>query len=158
MSGDDMKRKHTLIKDFFREVRASRNRFLSIMAIVILGVAFFSGVRAACPDMKLSADTYYDDVNLMDIRVLSTLGLTDEDVDALEQIQGIKAVDPAYSADVLCQMPNSQPVLHLMSYTKDMNQLTVEEGRIPENPDEIFMDQKFMESANLQIGDTVLLD
>lgn len=158
MSGDDMKRKHTLIKDFFREVRASRNRFLSIMAIVILGVAFFSGVRAACPDMKLSADTYYDDVNLMDIRVLSTLGLTDEDVDALEQIQGIKAVDPAYSADVLCQMPNSQPVLHLMSYTKDMNQLSVNEGRIPEKPDEIFMDQKFMESANLQIGDTVLLD
>ena len=158
MSGDDMKRKHTLMKDFFREVRASRNRFLSIMAIVILGVAFFSGVRAACPDMKLSADTYYDDVNLMDIRVLSTLGLTDEDVDALEQIRGIKAVDPAYSADVLCQMANSQPVLHLMSYTKDMNQLTIEEGRIPEKADEIFMDQKFMESVNLQIGDTVLLD
>lgn len=158
MSGDDMKRKHTLIKDFFREVRASRNRFLSIMAIVILGVAFFSGVRAACPDMKLSADTYYDDVNLMDIRVLSTLGLTDEDVDALEQIQGIKAVDPAYSADVLCQMPNSQPVLYLMSYTEDMNQITVVEGKIPEKPDEIFMDQKFMESQNLQIGDTVLLD
>lgn len=153
-----MKRKHTLIKDFFREVRASRNRFLSIMAIVILGVAFFSGVRAACPDMKLSADTYYDDVNLMDIRVLSTLGLTEEDVDALEQIRGIKAVDPAYSADVLCQMPNSQPVLHLMSYTKDMNQLSVAEGRIPEKPDEIFLDQKFMENNNLQIGDTVLFD
>ena len=76
MSGDDMKRKHTLVKDFFREVRASRNRFLSIMAIVILGVAFFSGVRAACPDMRLSADTYYDEVNMMDIRILRKSLLT----------------------------------------------------------------------------------
>ena len=148
-----MNRKHMLVKEFLREIKKSRNRFLSILIIVTLGVAFFSGVRAACPDMKLSADTYFDEANLMDIRVLSTLGLTDEDVKALEEIEGVEKAEPSYSGDVLCRMESSQPVLHLMCLTKDINQVTVKEGRLPEKADEIFMDQKFMENNQLSIGD-----
>ena len=64
-----------MVKDFFREIVKSKNRFLSILVIVALGVAFFSGIRAASPDMKLSADTYYDETSLMDIQVISSLGL-----------------------------------------------------------------------------------
>lgn len=152
-----MNRKHMLVKEFFREIRGSRNRFISILVIVTLGVAFFSGVRAASPDMKLSADTYYDESNLMDIRVLSTLGLTDEDVEALKGIKGIKSVEPSYSADVLCHLDDSQPVLHLMSVTGSMNQVMVLEGRTPKKADEIFMDERFMESNNLEIGDSITL-
>ena len=76
-----------MVKDFFREIVKSKNRFLSILVIVALGVAFFSGIRAASPDMKLSADTYYDETSLMDIQVISSLGLTDEDVEALGQVE-----------------------------------------------------------------------
>ena len=153
LNGDGMNRKHMLVKEFLREIKKSRNRFLSILIIVTLGVAFFSGVRAACPDMKLSADIYFDEANLMDIRVLSTLGLTDEDVKALEEIEGVEKAEPSYSGDVLCRMESSQPVLHLMCLTKDINQVTVKEGRLPEKADEIFMDQKFMENNQLSIGD-----
>lgn len=152
-----MNRKHMLVKDFFREVKGSRNRFLSILLIVMLGVAFFSGVRAACPDMKLSADIYYDQVNLMDIRILGTLGLTDEDVEALEAVEGVREVQPSYSADVLCRLEDSQPVLHLMANTGKINQITVTEGRLPENTDEILLDETFMESAEFQMGDRITL-
>ena len=150
-----MKKKHILIKDFLREVKSSHNRFLSILVIVMLGVAFFSGIRAASPDMELSADLYYDQAELMDIRVLGTLGLTDEDVEELKKIEGVQSVNPSYSQDVLCQLPNSQPVLHLMTLTPDLNQVTVEEGRLPEKADEIFLDRDFFQDYGYQIGDKV---
>ena len=76
-------KKHALHKDFFMEIKKSFHRYASILLIVALGVAFFSGVRASKPDMVLSADIFYDESNLMDIRVISTLGLTDEDVEAI---------------------------------------------------------------------------
>ena len=76
--------KKSLLKDSFREIVKSPNRFLSIFLIVALGTAFFSGVKAAAPDMKNTADIYYDDYNLMDIRILSTMGLTDDDMEAIE--------------------------------------------------------------------------
>lgn len=150
-----MRKKHVLIKDFFREVKKSRNRFLSILVIVVLGVAFFSGIRATSPDMELSADIYYDDANLMDIRVLGTLGLTDDDVSELEKIPGVKAVEPSYSMDVLCRMEDSQPVLHLMTLTKELNQVDVKEGRLPEKADEIFVDQDFLKEYDYKVGDTI---
>ena len=146
-----------MVKDFFREIIRSKNRFLSILVIVALGVAFFSGIRAASPDMKLSADTYYDEASLMDIQAISTLGLTDGDVEALRQIRGVKAVNPAYSADVLCSLPDAQPVVTLMSVTEDMNLLTVEEGRLPQKDDEIFLDEEFLKNENFQVGDSITL-
>lgn len=146
-----------MLKDFFREIVKSKNRFLSILVIVALGVAFLSGIRAASPDMKLSADVYYDESALMDIQVISTLGLTDADVEALEQIDGVQKVNPAYSADVLCSLPDSQPVVTLMSLTEDMNLLTVEEGRLPQQDDEIFLDEEFLKEAGFQVGDSITL-
>ena len=73
---DNRKKDRTLFKDFLREIGGSLNRYLSILLIVMLGVAFYAGVRSAQPDMQLSADTLYDEKNMMDIRVLGTLGLT----------------------------------------------------------------------------------
>ena len=74
-------KKNALAKDFFMEIKKTRNRFLSIMLIAALGVAFFAGVRAAAPDMNMSADLLYDKSNFMDIRVLSDLGLTEKDIE-----------------------------------------------------------------------------
>lgn len=147
-----------MVKDFFREIVKSKNRFLSILVIVALGVAFFSGIRAASPDMKLSADTYYDETSLMDIQVISSLGLTDEDVEALGQVEGVRTVNPAYSADVLCSLSDSQPVLTLMSLTEDVNKLTVSEGRLPQKDDEIFLDEEFLKSEGFQVGESITLE
>lgn len=150
-------RKDAMVKDFFREIIKSKNRFLSILIIVALGVAFFSGIRAASPDMKLSADTYYDKSRLMDIQVMSTLGLTEEDADALAQVDGVEKVNASYSADVLCSLEDSQPVLTLMSLTEDMNLPTVQEGRLPQEEDEIFLDVEFLREHGFEIGDEITL-
>lgn len=152
-----MKRKHILIKEFLEEIKKSKNRFLSILLIVLLGVAFFSGVRASGPDMRLSADTYYDEAGLMDIRVLSTMGLTDSDVAELEKVEGVKKIYPSFSTDLMVFMPDEQPILHLMTYTDEMNKITVTEGRAPEKADEIFLDASFMTANDLQIGDVITL-
>ena len=78
-----------LRKDFFMEIRKSANRFISIFLIVTMGVAFFSGIRASEPDMRYSADEYYDTHGLMDIRIMGTMGLTDEDVSAVAALDGV---------------------------------------------------------------------
>ena len=77
-------------KDFWMEIRKSKARFISIFMIVALGVAFFSGIQASSPDMRFSGDAYYDETNLMDIKVMGTLGLTEDDVAAIKQVDGVE--------------------------------------------------------------------
>ena len=150
-------RKRALWKDFFMEIRTTLNRFLSIFMIVALGVAFFAGLRATDPDMRLTADHYYDESNLMDIRVVSTMGLTEEDVEAISKVDGVDAVEPAFSTDVLCDTDRSEIVLKVMSLTEKLNLFTLIEGRLPEKKNEVMVDAKFITSSNLKIGDTLKL-
>ena len=110
-------KKKALRKDFYMEIRRTLNRFLSIFLITALGVAFFSGVRAAKPDMRLSADAFYDESNLMDIRVMSTLGMTKEDLEAIQAVEGVKEVMPSYSVDVFCELPEERLNIQKASYT-----------------------------------------
>ena len=84
----------TYLKDIFREIKISLGRFLSILCIVAIGVAFFAGIKASAPDMKNSADTYFDKYNVQDIQVYSTIGLTKKDVAAIKKIKGVKSVHP----------------------------------------------------------------
>ena len=72
-----------LLTDAFREIRHTRSRFVSLMVLSALAVCFLAGLRATAPDMKKSADSYFDQQNLMDLRIVSTLGLTEEDAAAL---------------------------------------------------------------------------
>ena len=81
-------KKKALRKDFRMEIKKSLNRFLSIFFIVALGVAFFSGIQTAAPSMRMTGDKYFDDSDLMDIRVMSTLGLTAEDLEELQTVEG----------------------------------------------------------------------
>ena len=122
MVGEGMKKK-ALRKDFFVEVRKSRNRFLSILFIVALGVSFYSGIQSAAPDMKRSGDVYFDREKLMDLKVVSTLGLTEEDLLELEKTEGIETAEGAYMTDVLCGEGDNQKVLHLESVTEEFQKL-----------------------------------
>jgi putative ABC transport system permease protein len=149
-----MKRR-ALWKDFFMEIKFSLNRFLSIFLIVALGVAFFAGIRATNPDMRLTADSYYDDSNLMDIRVLSTLGLTQEDITAIAGADKVETVEPAYSTHVICDAGGNELVLEVMSLTGELNRYTVTDGRLPEKAEEILADTHFIDSTGYKIGDKI---
>lgn len=148
-------KKRALHKDFFMEIKKSFHRYASILLIVALGVAFFSGVRASKPDMVLSADIFYDESNLMDIRVVSTLGLTDEDVEAIRQVEGAGDVMPVYSSDVLCESKDNLLVIKLMSLPDPVNQLKIEAGRLPQESGECLVDEKLIDSYGYQIGDQI---
>jgi len=100
-------------KDIVRSIRHSLGRFVAIAAIVALGTGFYAGLRMTAPDMRLAADAYYDGTALMDIRVVSTLGLTDDDIEALRQVKGVSAVAGAYSADVLATLNDEQYVVRV---------------------------------------------
>lgn len=145
--------KKALHKDFWMEIRKSKARFISIFFIVALGVAFFSGIQAASPDMRLSGDAYYDESKLMDIKVVGTMGLTSEDVDATASVKGVQEAEGAYSTDVMCGEEDAQKVLHLESMNQTVNQLTVNEGRLPEKSGECFVDNLFADSMDYKVGD-----
>ena len=146
-----------LRKEFWMEIRRSKSRFISILLIVALGVAFFSGIQASSPDMRYSGDAYYDESSLMDIKVVGTMGLTSDDVEAIENIDGIESAEGAWSTDVMCGEGQKQKVLHIESLNEMVNKLDVQEGRLPEKEGEIFLDGTFASANEYQVGDTVAL-
>lgn len=150
-------KKKALKKDFYMEIRKSMGRFLSIFFIVAIGCAFFAGIRSSEPDMRYSGDAYFDRKNLMDLQVISTMGLTDEDVEAIEKLDGIEKPEAGYSVDALCTEGDNQIVMHVMSLLPSMNQVQVENGRLPEKSDECVVDADFLSKSTLKIGDRVTL-
>ena len=140
-------------KDFYMEIRKSPGRFLSILFIVALGVAFFSGIRASEPDMRLTGDTYFDESNLMDIKALSTYGVTQDDVDAISKIDGVEHAEGAYSADFMQIVDKKQKVLHVISLQDELNQVKLSDGQMPQKAGECLADQ----DAGYKVGDTIKL-
>ena len=146
-----------LRKEFWMEIRKSKSRFISILLIVALGVAFFSGIQASSPDMRYSGDAYYDESSLMDIKVVGTMGLTSDDVSSIESIDVIESAEGAWSTDVMCGEGQKQKVLHIESINDTVNKLDVQEGRLPEKSGEIFLDSTFASSNEYKVGDKVAL-
>ncbi|GLG91251.1 FtsX-like permease family protein [Sellimonas catena] len=150
-------KKTALRKEFWMSIRKSPGRFLSIFLIVALGVSFFSGIRASEPDMRVSGDRYYDETNLMDLKVQGSLGLTDDDVKALSEVEGIRSAEGGYSVDALCKVGENEEVIHIASSYDTVNQTTVSEGRMPKGDSECVLDEDFMEANGYEIGDTIEL-
>lgn len=150
-------KKKAIWKEFFVEIKKSLNRFLSILFIVALGVAFFTGIRATEPDMQLSADKLYDTSSFMDIRIFSSLGLTKEDLLELKGIEEIEKAEGAYSKDVICQTQDSQLAIKVMSLPEELNQITIKEGRIPKTSQECIVDTAFLKHSGYVIGDWITI-
>lgn len=142
-----------LWKDTFREVRGTLSRFLSIFAIIFLGVAFFAGLVATGPVMLETSDAYYKEHNLADMQVLSTGGLVDEDIERLEAVEHA-VVEPGYMLDVLI---GDNQAVRLFGINDDtvMNQYNVQAGRLPESVNEIALDGDL--ASDYELGDTVQL-
>ena len=130
----------TYRKNIVRTLKSSRGRFLSIFSIVTLGVGFLAGLNASPLDMKESMEQYMDDANFYDLRVVSSMGLSDGDVEALQSVEGVRSVQPGYSADLLVNAGDDILVTRLLSLPPDgedtVNRLFLEEGRLPQKSGE----------------------
>lgn len=144
-----------LIKDFFKEIYVNRKRFISIVLIVMLGVGFFSGIKATTPSMKYTAHKYFEDVNFMDFTMKSTLGFSDSSIDILKNnINEIENVYPIYSKDMIINLNNSDKVIKVFSINDDVNKLKLIEGKMPTNSDEILVDSKL----SVELGNSINIE
>ncbi len=144
-------------KDLLREMKKSFNRYISIMAIMALGVAFYAGVRSAEPDMQLSAKKYFDETNYMDIRVLGTFGMTEDDVDEIKGMYGVKQAEGGYQTELFLEAGQRDYQMSVYSLGDSINRVYVTEGRIPLQKNECFMDRDFMSEHGYKIGDVITL-
>lgn len=146
-----------LRKDFYMEIRKSFSRFISIFLIVALGVAFYAGVRSAEPDMRLSADKLYDQTNLLDIRILSTIGIDQTEVDKIQNIDSVKYAEGVYHYNFLNYYEEKTNVVTVMSINDNVCKLTLVDGKMPSNDKECLVDLKYLKGKNMNIGDKVTI-
>lgn len=148
----------SVTKNIFREIKRTKNRFFSIFTICAIGVGFFSGVRAAGSDMKMTADNYYDDHQLFDLRVMSTFGLTDGDLQALEQTEGISAVQGSKYSDLVFINDSKDYNTRVYSWNPDdkLNRIDLLEGRFPQAENECILNVRKM-NGQLSVGDRLTL-
>lgn len=142
-------------KDFIREIQKNKGRFLSVFFIAMLGAAFFSGIRSAEGDMKASADRFFDTTAYMDLRVLSTMGLVDADIETIQQVEGIEQVIGGHTLEVLQKNGENEQVVKMIALQETVNLPMIIEGRMPQKKEEILVDQKFLEESEKELGDTI---
>ena len=152
----------SVFKDLIREIKGSLGRFIAIMAITAIGAAFFAGVTASSGDMKRSSDNYYDEYNMNDLRIISSIGLTDDDLQVIAKVQGVKAVYGANSKDVLINYDDKESVAHVLSIPLNVddnddsyiNRLRIKEGRLPQNDKECVVKYESTREA-VKVGDVL---
>ena len=161
--------RRTYRKNILRTVRATLGRFLAIFAIVALGVGFLAGLLAATPDMRYSGDRFFDETHMYDLRILSELGLTEEDVEAIRAVEGVGEVMPGYYADVFADTPDGDTVVarfHSVPLEQVeekepenyLNRLEVVEGRLPVKEDEcVISGGSYLTGSSFEVGDTIEL-
>lgn len=141
-------------KNSIKSIIKSRRRFLSILIMAFLGVGFFSGLKACGPDMKEMLDNYVDNNKMYDIKIQSTLGLTDDDLKIVRKIDNVLKVFPSKEKDSLVKINNKQEVAHLIPYD-DINIPHVVEGRLPKNNNECVIDKLYNKSL---LGKYITID
>lgn len=146
-------------KDIIKTIVKGKKRFMALALIAALGVCMFSGIKAACDDLRYSADKFFDQQNLFDIQIVSTMGLTDTDVEVLAQMAGIDDVEGSYSEDVFIQVDGKtkQATVNVLS-DKGINMPYLLEGDMPMRSDEILVTQKYILETGAQIGDTIVIE
>lgn len=154
-----MSKKYT--KTITREIRGSFGRFIAIIAIVALGVGFLVGILSSTPDMKATADKYYTDYSMSDFDLKSTMGFTEDDIDAIENIDEIQTVMPARVTDALISINNETVtagrILGLDINNITVNKLDLKKGRMPENRKECVIEKPSNSMEDVSIGDTIII-
>ena len=148
----------SVTRNLFREIAKTKNRFMSIFTICAIGVGFFSGVKATGNDMKITADNYYDRHELFDLRIMSTFGLTEGDLQALSQVEGVNAVGGSKYTDLTLSYDGKDYNTRIYSWDENnkMNKLELLEGRFPQAEDECILNSSKLREG-MKIGDKVYL-
>lgn len=144
-----------LRKDFYMELVKTYNKFLSLLVIVALGVAFYSGLRATGPDMEISADTLFDKSDFMDVKIMSEAGINEEYIDKLNELECVNTAEGAYGIEVIDETLPDTAVISLMSISNNINVPSIVDGRNIEKKTECIVDTSYMQEQNYQLGDTI---
>ena len=147
-----------LFTEITRTIKGSLARFLAIAGIVALGCGFFAGLKMASPDMQEAAHAFYANQHLYDLRVISTLGLSEKDVSALASVEGVETVMPSRTVDVMATLTSSQSTARVSSFRPgELNQPIVVEGRLPQGPYECVMSADPKKRADISLGQQIEL-
>jgi putative ABC transport system permease protein len=152
MRGEKMK--SALLKDSIKEIKNTYKRFLSILVMAFLGVGFFAGMRAASPDMVDTIDQYYKESQVYDIKILSTLGLTNDDIDAISEIDEIENTVGTYETEGKIEIDNKEIITKIMSVEK-LNKPILLQGNLPKTQNECVVEDSFLTANHKSIGDTI---
>lgn len=146
-------------RDIWRSIIKEKKRFFSIMLITVLGVTMLTGIKAACVDLRYSADQFFDQQELFDIRVVSSLGLTNDDLEALKTIKGVQRVEGDYSEIRYVQEGDKKSTVELKTIKENgMNRPYLLEGELPQQIDEIVVTKKYLSKTGKGIGDTITME
>ncbi len=150
--------KSKLLKNSIKEIKGTFRRFVSIFLMSFLGVGFFAGLVASGPDMKETLDKYYDNHKTFDISVVSTLGLTQDDINELSKVEGIEEVYGVNSVDKEVRITDENYISKIIEINSNINTISLTEGNMPQNDNECVMDNIFANTNDIKIGDTVKID
>lgn len=143
------------VKDMVRMWLHAWKRFVSIAMITLLGVAVLTGIYAGCRDAFLSTDRFFDTQGLHDIQVLSTAGLTDDDIAALRKVSGVAKVQGERSQTVTVDLNGKKTVTMQEIGTNGIDQPYLQSGRMPEKSGEIAVTRKFIKDSGYKKGDHI---
>lgn len=149
--------KKALKKDTVKEIRNTFKRFLSILLMAFLGVGFFAGIKATSPDMVETIDAFYREQRVNDLQVISTLGLTNDDLAEVRKLEGVEEAQGSYSVDAKIEIENKEIIAKVMTCTS-INQPVLLEGRLPEKQDECVVEKGFLTHMEKQIGDNFVIE
>lgn len=142
-------------KDIRRTIFRNKKRFCSILIITALGVMMLSGLKAACDDLRYSADQFYDEQQVFDIQIVSTMGLNDDDLAALRKANGIERAEGVYRETVYTSVNGSSQNADVQTLGGQLNMPYLLKGRLPENEKEIAVSKTYADDSGKTIGDTI---
>ena len=149
--------KNRILTNSFRNIKKSFPRFLSLIVISMLGVFTFAGLSATSPDMVKTLDNYLDSRNNYDLKIVSTMGLVDNDINKLSKLNGIKEVEGNYSIDSLVKSEEDEYIINISSLPEKINKLKLLSGRYPKESNEIVVEEELLSSNKLKLGDHIYL-
>lgn len=151
--------KKTFFKNLFRDIKNTFSRFLSIVVIIAVGVSFYAGVRATSPDMKMSGDYYFNKSNFMDFKIISTLGLTEDDLSEIKKQKEVKSAEGSYSIDAVIEKDKQLLVLNINSLPREegINNIRITSGRRPKSNNEAIVEERFLKENKLKLNDKIIL-
>lgn len=150
--------KNRIITNSNRTIKKSLPRFISIIIMSFLGVMVYTGLQATSPDMLHTLDNYLDEANVYDIKIISSKGLVEEDIETLRNISNIKNIEGTYSKDIAITKNEEQIVINVSSLPSDINKIDLIDGRLPIKDNEIVVEENLLTKEDYKIGDILSLN